>query len=195
MAQQRGEYRKSAQRRAEILSAAFHVFSEQGYTSASVSEIARRVGMTQPGLLHHFGSKFALLEAVLAHRDQSALDIISGRHDLEFLRGLVEIMRRNQDVPGVLRLYALLAAEASTDDHPAHPYMQRRFEMVLTGTTRAFEECAELGYLRDGVVPRIAAVETTAMAEGLQLMWLQGFELDMPSRVQAHFNSYLTRPL
>jgi len=195
MATQRGAYRKSAKRREEILDAAFEVFSRQGYTAASVNEIARTVGMTQPGLLHHFGSKLAMLEAVLQRRDRIALDILSGRHEVEFLRGLLEIARRNKDVPGLLRLYAILAAESSAPDHPAHAYVTRRFDLVVSGTTRAFEEIRDRGLLREGVDPRTAALETTAMAEGMQLLWLQGVDLDMEAIIRGHFDGYLTAPL
>ncbi|WP_062312326.1 TetR/AcrR family transcriptional regulator [Demequina rhizosphaerae] len=195
MATQRGAYKKSAKRREEILDAAFDVFSRQGYTAASVNEIARTVGMTQPGLLHHFGSKLALLEAVLERRDQLALDILSGRHDVEFLRGLLEIARRNKAVPGLLRLYSILAAESSAPDHPAHEYISRRFGFVVAGTARAFEEIRDRGLLRDGIDPRTAALETTAMAEGLQLLWLQDVDVDMESIVRGHFDGYLTAPL
>jgi len=195
MATQRGAYKKSAKRREEILDAAFEVFSRQGYTAASVNEIARTVGMTQPGLLHHFGSKLAMLEAVLERRDQIALDILSGRHDVELLRGLVEIFRRNAAVPGLLRLYSILAAEASDPDHPAHDYVARRFDLVLGGTTRAFEELDARGLLRPGIDPRRAAVETTAMAEGLQLLWLHGALPDMEKAAREHLESYLVAPL
>ncbi|WP_062464098.1 TetR/AcrR family transcriptional regulator [Demequina soli] len=195
MATQRGAYKKSAKRREEILDAAFDVFSRQGYTAASVNEIARTVGMTQPGLLHHFGNKLALLEAVLERRDQLALDILSGRHDVEFLYGLLEIARRNKAVPGLLRLYSILAAESSTPDHPAHAFIARRLGNVVGGTTRAFEEMQERGMLRDGVDPRSAALEITAIAEGLQLLWLQGIDVDMERIIRGHFDSYLETPL
>ena len=195
MTQQRGEYRKSAKRREDILNAAFEVFARQGYTATSVNEIARTVGMTQPGLLHHFGSKRALLEAVLAKRDRIALDILAGRHSIEFLQGLLEIARNNTKLPGVVRLYSILAAESSTPEHPAHDFMVRRFDAVITGTTTAFEEIRADGLLREGVSPRAAAIATTAMAEGLQLLWLQGVDIDMEERIREHFNTYLLEPL
>ena len=62
----------TADRRAEILDAAVKVFSEAGFHGGSLREIAERVGLSQPGLLHHFANKEHLLEAVLTYRDDQA---------------------------------------------------------------------------------------------------------------------------
>lgn len=48
-----------------ILDAAEPLFAERGYEAASLREIARRVGIQQPGLYNHFGSKEELYAAVL----------------------------------------------------------------------------------------------------------------------------------
>ncbi|WP_062201381.1 TetR/AcrR family transcriptional regulator [Demequina salsinemoris] len=193
MAGQRGEYAKSAKRREEILDAAFTVFSRSGFTGATVSEIAREVGMSQPGLLHHYDGKLAMLEAVFERRDQVALDILSGRRDLEFLRGLVEISRRNHEKRDLIRLYTVIAAEATNPDHPAHAHFQRRFDRVVSGTEQAFAQAAELGLLKEGVTPRDAALSSIAQTEGLQLLWLSGFnEIDMAEGARLHMQQFLT---
>ena len=57
----RGDVRKR-----RILSTAVEVFGEQGYRGTSLREIARRVGMSDAGLLHHFGTKTGLLAATIA---------------------------------------------------------------------------------------------------------------------------------
>src|SRR5690242_9214549 len=58
--------------RKAILAAAADVFAENGYRGTSLTEIANRVGMTQPGLLHHFSTKDQLLLAVVqAHEEDN----------------------------------------------------------------------------------------------------------------------------
>ncbi len=52
-------------RRASILAAATEVFSEVGYQRGTMSEVARRVGVTEPVVFQNFGSKAALFAAVL----------------------------------------------------------------------------------------------------------------------------------
>lgn len=44
-------------RRGEILAAAFAVFSEHGYDTGSMRDIASRVGVSEPALYRHFASK------------------------------------------------------------------------------------------------------------------------------------------
>lgn len=55
----------AAQRRETILRAAAEVFAEAGYRTAKVSDIAARVGVSEPVIFQNFGSKAALFAAVL----------------------------------------------------------------------------------------------------------------------------------
>ncbi len=48
-----------------ILQAALREFAEQGYEGATTASIARRVGVTQPLVHYHFGSKQALWRATV----------------------------------------------------------------------------------------------------------------------------------
>lgn len=49
-----------------ILAAATALFAERGYSGTSLQAVADAVGMRKPSLLHHFPSKPALRDAVLA---------------------------------------------------------------------------------------------------------------------------------
>ncbi|WP_210751737.1 TetR family transcriptional regulator [Nocardiopsis alborubida] len=70
----RGSYAKGVAKRGEILDAALTVIGRDGYSRATVREIADAVGLSQNGLLHHFGSKERLFVEVLRHRDE--LDVL-----------------------------------------------------------------------------------------------------------------------
>src|SRR3954471_16834081 len=54
-------------RRGEICSTAAHIFRERGHDAASVSDIARALGITKAGLYHYFESKEALLFEITAY--------------------------------------------------------------------------------------------------------------------------------
>ena len=54
-----------------ILAAARQLFAKHGYRGTSLASIAEAAGLSQPGLLHHYPSKTALLLAVLASRDSA----------------------------------------------------------------------------------------------------------------------------
>ena len=56
---------RSSNIKTEILSAATHLFGSQGFDGTSLAQIAQRVGLRKPSLLHHFPSKEHLRRAVL----------------------------------------------------------------------------------------------------------------------------------
>lgn len=53
--------------RHRILLEASRLFSSRGYHGTSTRDVAEAVGIRQPSLFHHYPSKFAIAEAVLAH--------------------------------------------------------------------------------------------------------------------------------
>jgi hypothetical protein len=50
---------------------------KRGYRGTSLAAIAEAAGLSQPGLLHHYRSKNAVLLAVLASRDSADSSISS----------------------------------------------------------------------------------------------------------------------
>jgi len=71
----------AAERRASILAAATEVFAETGYQRGKVSDIARRVGVSEPVVFQNFGSKSALYQAVLDHATASVSALLSEAAD------------------------------------------------------------------------------------------------------------------
>jgi AcrR family transcriptional regulator len=69
----RGAYAKGAVKREEILAVALDVVAKNGCRKATSREIAHRVGLTQPGLMHYFGSREELYQEVLRARDDADL--------------------------------------------------------------------------------------------------------------------------
>lgn len=165
----RGEYRKSAGRREEILDAAFDVFSRVGYLNASVTEIAKQANFTLPGLSHHFPSKASLFEAVVHRRDVDASHHLAGRTGIDLIRGLVEIARRDEADTKATRMFAIISAEAGDPEHPMHAYFARRYDFILRNVTSALEVAQAAGELGDGITPSEAARMYVALSDGFQL--------------------------
>jgi AcrR family transcriptional regulator len=71
-----------AAREQQLLDVAEQVFAEQGYTAASMDDIAIRAGVTKPVLYSHFGSKEGLVVSCVARaRSQLLEDTITGIGD------------------------------------------------------------------------------------------------------------------
>jgi AcrR family transcriptional regulator len=99
-----------------ILDVAEARFAERGYDAASLREIARGVGIKQPGLYNYFESKEALYTAVL----DRALRPLS-----EALEGVMNDQNSN-GIPATL-------ASVMTDLLLAHPQMSALFQRALQG--------------------------------------------------------------
>lgn len=192
----RGAYAKTPKRREEILDAAFGVFARYGYLNSSMSEIAKRAGMTMPGVTHHFPTKAGLLEAVLEHRDLDAAGHLDGRRGVDLLRGVLEIAARDERDRGLTQLFAILSAEATIDDHPAHGYFEERYELIVGTVRRGFLEAEEDGALRPGVIPAEAAQMCVALSDGLQLQRLYGIgQVRQHELTRTFLDSVLIEPL
>ena len=121
-ARRRGGYAKGRERREAILAAANDVFAAQGFHGASLATIATRVGLSEPGLLHHFPSKeHLLLELLTLRQDHDAERVARALAAHEgFLGALLGLSRENQRTAGLVRLFTILAGESVDADHPAH---------------------------------------------------------------------------
>lgn len=80
--------RKSADTRQQLIDAAYTLFYQSGFMRTGVDAIANAAGITKRTLYQHFSSKDELIEAVLEHQHQIALerirrwaDCITGKPD------------------------------------------------------------------------------------------------------------------
>ncbi|HET7723847.1 MAG TPA: TetR/AcrR family transcriptional regulator [Propionibacteriaceae bacterium] len=153
--------------KADIVEAAFHVFAESGYGGTSVREIARRAGINHATLLHHFPHKWLLLQSVLELRDE--LQHIEPNSLDETLALLLGIAVRNDETPGLTRLFTLLAAESADPDHPARTYFRDRLARLRHQISYHIEQAQASGQVAPEVDPEGVATDIVALWEGLQL--------------------------
>ncbi|RUM22190.1 TetR/AcrR family transcriptional regulator [Rhizobium vallis] len=187
--------RKGEERRAEILAAAMRRFAEDGYQNAAIGDIARDVGLSLPGLLHHFPTKVDLLLAILAKRDLESADFIGHyRSDLSgLLKGMVEVFRRNTGMIEVVRAFAILNAESLMKDHPAKTWFLGRATEMQNGIAATFERAIADGSIDDKTDSRAMAAELIAVMDGLQMLWLRDPDrFDMVGGLEAYVDRLLT---
>jgi AcrR family transcriptional regulator len=101
------------ERRGEILNAALSVFSDLGYTNATLNDVADHLGVTKGCLYHYFDSKEQLLRELIHDRVCSSIiadDALlgSGGSRAEALRALLERFWQHFQEPGRIEV-AILA--------------------------------------------------------------------------------------
>jgi len=165
----------TAARREEILQAAMETFGSRGYYNGSLGEVAERVGMTHAGVLHHFGSKDRLLLEVLEYRDRTDVEHLEGHQPpggLGLFHHLVRTARLNAQRPGIVQTYAVLSAEAVTEDHPGQDWFRERYSGLRRLVGVALTEVCAADDPPDAADLDAAAASVLAVMDGLQIQWL-----------------------
>ena len=146
-------------RREVILDAASALFAERGYDGASLRDISRRVGISHPGMLHHFSSKDVLLGAVIdrmeAHAQgllDSADSIASSPETLIAALGGPWDPRKHS-----MALLATLSAEIVDPGHPGRFRIARLRLVHEHVLERVFGGLGEQGRLVAGASPKFLA--------------------------------------
>ncbi len=169
-----------ADRRIQVIEAATRLIGERGFWGVSVHDIADACGITDAGLLHHFGTKDRLLIAVLERRDRvddeslaerlgiAPADLYEAVRDLPLADVCAAVVARNAQQPEIVRLYSVLNAESLTPAHPAHDYFIAREARVI----------AFFGSPRSELHPdrAVRGRQVIAMMDGIQLRWLRDLE-------------------
>jgi AcrR family transcriptional regulator len=121
--------REAGAGRREILAAATREFADHGYAGATTAGIARRAGVTQPLVHHHFGSKRGLWSAVV---DELFADL-----EAEFARTLaaVEQKPRRERVASLLRALVRFSGR--------RPELSRLIRIESSAGGEAFDELYE----------------------------------------------------
>ncbi|MBD0671280.1 TetR/AcrR family transcriptional regulator [Streptomyces sp. CBMA156] len=215
MTKPRGPYAKTSAKRRQIIDAALAAYAEAGSRKVSVRDIAQRVGMTDAGVLHHFGGREALLTAVLAARDEAAAERYGALEERSAEENL-SILAANASTPGLVKLFVDLAAAAAEPEHPAHDYFGDRYDRhrrqlaaQLAGAAPAVGPDAEgpdaeaVGSERPDAEGAGAEAQERAAwaariliaaADGLQLQWLLDPRIDMADDIRRLADALLDRP-
>ncbi|MGL3608046.1 TetR/AcrR family transcriptional regulator [Rhizobium sp. G187] len=186
---QRRHSPKGTSRREEILVAAMRRFATDGYQNAAIGDVARDVGLSLPGLLHHYPTKVDLLLAVLEKRDHDGVLAVGHLPDDvgSFLSGLVQVCRTNVEIAEVVRAFAVLNGESLTKDHPATNWFIERSRQLQKEIGGIFEQAVLEGCIRADVNGPALATELIAVMDGLQTLWLRDPDrFDMVNALQLY---------
>ena len=162
-------------RRLQIVEAATELFARNGYRGTGLAGIAAQVGVTQAGLLHHFGSKEALLEAVVRHRAEQDAPLIAeivGDGGLAMLDRLPLLGQRNAERAGLAQLFTILVAENLLPADPAHQMFVERYRRLRDAIAEALRIGQERGEIRADADLAAVSARIVATLDGLQTQWL-----------------------
>jgi AcrR family transcriptional regulator len=195
MSTARGNYAKGLARRQEIVDVALELFAVKGYDRTSVREIARQTGLSQAGLLHHFGSKEELFLEVLRLRDRRNDEFYDqGERHRVSIDGLTHIVDHNAAQPGLVRLYVAMSAESTGDDSASRRFFTERYETLRKDIAADIRLRQDAGELPATLDPLGIATLLIAAADGLQIQWLLSPDsIDMGARL-ADLTQLLSTP-
>jgi len=166
--------KKGAERRQEIVEAAFRSFARGGFRTATMAEIAADVGLTEPGLLHYFPSKGALLLAVLQERQSRDEAMMAAQRavGLSYVDAFLENLRNNAKDPALTQLFTVLTAESVTEGHPAQEWFLQRYRRSIGNAAEELGRAFDVDHLPEGITAETVARWLNAMADGMRLQWL-----------------------
>lgn len=160
---------KGVARRSAILEAALKAYATSDRLGPRLRDIADAAGVTEAGVLHHFGSKDELFVAILRRRDEAAASL----HDLGTADGQNAYLAETTRTPGLTKLFVDMSAAAADPAHPAHAFMAEHRAAVVAVIARLAPDAD------------IDAVESlAALAEGLQLQWIADPSIDVAGRMR-----------
>ncbi|WP_225007281.1 MULTISPECIES: TetR family transcriptional regulator C-terminal domain-containing protein [Novosphingobium] len=178
---------KGQAKREEILTGLMAALNRGELRNPSLKAIGRTLGLEPAHILYYFGSREALMQAVIRRSDaDNTSQGNKGDGDGEMsLDGFAEVVRANLARPGVVHLYLAFAAEAVDPLHPAHDFVQTRFEHVKLRLAAAIRREQGAGTVAERHDPDIEARLLIALADGLQLQSLIDPQVDAVRHIRA----------
>jgi AcrR family transcriptional regulator len=165
-------------RRQQIVDEAIRVIGQHGFNGFTIQRLAAQCGLSNAGLLHYFGSKDALLIALLDEIERQETEILaplvatarmvgdgSATALAARMQALRTIVARFAERPEVGRFTTTLQSEALDATHPAHIWFRERQQAAL----KLFEDMVE-GFVPQ---PHATAQLLFALMNGLELIWLR----------------------
>ncbi|QFQ97572.1 TetR/AcrR family transcriptional regulator [Streptomyces phaeolivaceus] len=201
MAGVKGQVQKrGVERRRAMVDAAITLFSQQGVRGTGVAAIAERAGVTPSALIHHFGSKDGLVQAVLEEADRRAPARLSATPDSgptldqAFAWLLKDVEHTAADERELTALHATLTAENLEPGTALHTWFRDRGRTLRAHLTALFTRAAADGSIRPDLRPGLLAAEVTAFLEGAHLIWLlDPEEVDLTAVCRGYFEGLTAR--
>lgn len=179
--------------RHEILQAATREFADRGYAGATTSAIARRAGVTQPLVHHHYGSKRglwnAVLETLFTDLDAFLSATLQRVEDADRRARLEQLLRTLVVFSGKRpELARLIRTESSAGGEPFDELFERWLKRWIQFFEREVRAAVDEGVARP-VDPRFAyfamlGASTAIFAEPMTALHAFGLDVSQEEHIQ-----------
>ncbi|MWB96956.1 TetR/AcrR family transcriptional regulator [Agromyces seonyuensis] len=186
----RGQYAKSARRRAVIAGAALDLIAESGHVDLSLAKVAAAAGVSERALFYHFPTREHVLVAALELADQRMADDLGSRDDSDLgdVNDVVaRLARRSPEMLWRTRLTVYLNARAQEVEHPAHEYFLRHNSAAISSFANMLRHRQHRGLAHPDLEPESVARRLVAVWDGLQSQWLVDPSFDLAAEINAAF--------
>jgi len=181
----------------EIIEAAIGLFGSRGLKGTTIAAVAQRVGLTDAGVLHHFPTKSALIEAALERGLIMQIDRI--RQLLE--PGGLEAIRRMrawgsivEASPELMSLQVVVSSEGIAPDSPARTYLRERYTKMHDLIATPIRQGIERGEIRPDIDADWEASTLVAYLDGIRLQSLYAHDRpSLPASVERYFDLLVGR--
>jgi len=165
---------KGAERRERLLAAATRYIARNGARGTTLAQIARTAGVSQSGLIYHYGTKEDLLHAVLDKRDTADATLRWGDDSpgLQMFDHIVATVRSWSLSPDAVGMHSVLVAENAGQQGSIHDRLLSRYWSNIDSVADVIAQAQERGEVRKGINARRKAVEIVAFINGLETAWL-----------------------
>jgi AcrR family transcriptional regulator len=171
---------KGLETRERIVDVAVRFIARNGARGTSLADIAGEAGVSQTGLLYHFGTKDALLNAVLDRHLAFTEEWLWTDPDpgLGILRVIADHIAgwpsEPQDDPvfNILGMNTVVLAENVGDHTDLHPRLMEGYRTTIDRVAATLGADQQRGRMRTDVDARLVAMEIIAFCYGMEAAWL-----------------------
>ena len=173
---------ETEQTRQRILGAARQTFLLRGMTGTTLEHIADAAGVTRGAIYWHFANKKALFDSMrgqvcLPMLDRTDVTLLAMSRDdplgcvEQFLLSVLGAVTSCTETRQTFEIMAFKCEYVDEFEKELEGHLRKSIEMVDV-LTRVYRRARRIGQLRDGIAPKLAAVETCAFLVGLMRLRL-----------------------
>ncbi|MEV0395311.1 TetR/AcrR family transcriptional regulator [Polymorphospora rubra] len=171
---------KGLETRDRIVDVAVRFIARNGARGTSLADIAAEAGVSQTGLLYHFRSKEALLNAVMDRHVAFSEEWLWGDGPDPGIK-IVDIIAKHMTswpsqhdgkVASLLGMNTVVLGENASPDTDLHPRLVDGYRTTIDRVTATLRSAQERGEMREDIDPQLKAMEIIAFCYGLEAAWL-----------------------